>query len=305
MRSARPARPPRALRLRPAEGGRTAASGSSGRRRRASSTPCCRSSSSAASSRRAASSSTSGPTRRSTGSRPLGRRRSATGSNSPRLAVNRNPFELRVFFGKHLPPGAVRRDDRGAPRLTAARTSPSSRRSSRGSTPWASSYPYLTLLAGKENAKAAIRWAEQALADPGRARMRRIVLPTLAVALVAASAAGRRLPAEPAPPARRRLPAHRRHASSASPSRPTVACSTPTRAPATCGSCHCRRHRAGSASALPTSSRGRFGGRSSSAAAKPDARDRRAHPHGPPDRGEAPARVSFRRPGRAPGSAAR
>jgi len=77
-------------------------------------------------------------------------------------AVDRNPFELRVFFGEHMRPGAVRamieaRRDRQRAHLAILEEI------ERDPAVVADTYPYLTLLAGKENAKAAIRWAEQAL----------------------------------------------------------------------------------------------------------------------------------------------
>ena len=77
-------------------------------------------------------------------------------------AVDRNPFELRVFFGEHMRPGAVRsmveaRRDQSRAHL-AALEEIEARPGVKDET-----YPYLTLLAGMENAKAAIRWADQAL----------------------------------------------------------------------------------------------------------------------------------------------
>jgi DNA-binding PadR family transcriptional regulator len=77
-------------------------------------------------------------------------------------AVDRNPFELRVFFGDHMRPGAVRamieaRRDQNRAHLAVLEEI------ERGVEKYRDLYPYLTRLAGKENAKAAIRWAEQAL----------------------------------------------------------------------------------------------------------------------------------------------
>ena len=77
-------------------------------------------------------------------------------------AVDRNPFELRVFFGEHMRPGAVRAMIEAQPR-PAARPPRDPRGDRADPAVVADTYPYLTLLAGKENAKAAIRWAEQAL----------------------------------------------------------------------------------------------------------------------------------------------
>ena len=77
-------------------------------------------------------------------------------------AVDRNPFELRVFFGEHMRPGAVRamieaHRDRQRTHLAILEEI------ERDPAVVADTYPYLTLLAGKENAGAAIRWGEQAL----------------------------------------------------------------------------------------------------------------------------------------------
>ena len=77
-------------------------------------------------------------------------------------AVDRNPFELRIFFGEHMRPGAVRamieaRRDHSRDHLAVLEEI------ERGPGVKDDTYPYLTLLAGKENAKAAIRWADRAL----------------------------------------------------------------------------------------------------------------------------------------------
>lgn len=77
-------------------------------------------------------------------------------------AVDRNPFELRIFFGEHMRPGAVRamieaRRDHSRAHLASLEEI------EREVDVEVDLYPYLTLLAGKENARAAIRWAEQAL----------------------------------------------------------------------------------------------------------------------------------------------
>ena len=89
-------------------------------------------------------------------------RHCARGWSRPPPAVDRNPFELRVFFGEHMRPGAVRamieaRRDQARAHLAILEEI------ERDPAVVADTYPYLTLLAGKENAKAAIRWAEQAL----------------------------------------------------------------------------------------------------------------------------------------------
>jgi DNA-binding PadR family transcriptional regulator len=93
---------------------------------------------------------------------PAGRRALREGLEQASPAVDRNPFELRIFFGDHMRPGAVRR-------MIEARRDESRAQLAvleeieRDPEVRADLYPYLTLLAGKENAKAAIRWAEQAL----------------------------------------------------------------------------------------------------------------------------------------------
>ena len=93
---------------------------------------------------------------------PAGRRALRDGLMQASTAVDRNAFELRVFFGEHLRPGALRK------MIEARRDSQRAHLAKLGEIeptvdPRAELYPYLTLLAGKENAKAAIRWAEQAL----------------------------------------------------------------------------------------------------------------------------------------------
>jgi DNA-binding PadR family transcriptional regulator len=93
---------------------------------------------------------------------PAGRRALRDGLEQPSPAVDRNAFELRVFFGDHMRPGAVRR------MIEARRDSQAAHLAvleeiERDLDPEQQLYAYLTLLAGKENAKAAIRWAEQAL----------------------------------------------------------------------------------------------------------------------------------------------
>ena len=93
---------------------------------------------------------------------PAGRRALREGLEQASPAIDRNPFELRVFFGEHMRPGAVRRmvearrDQQQAHLERLEQIEPDV-------DPENELYPYLTLLAGKENAKAAIRWAEQAL----------------------------------------------------------------------------------------------------------------------------------------------
>jgi DNA-binding PadR family transcriptional regulator len=92
-----------------------------------------------------------------------GRRALREGLEQASPAVDRNPFELRVFFGEHMRAGAVRElvearlEQQRAHLATLEEIEPKV-------DPQGDLYPYLTLLAGKENARAAIRWAEQALA---------------------------------------------------------------------------------------------------------------------------------------------
>ena len=93
---------------------------------------------------------------------PAGRHALRDGLMQASPAVDRNAFELRVFFGEHLRPGALRkmiearRDSQQEHLAKLEEIEPTV-------DPSSELYPYLTLLAGKENAKAAIRWAEQAL----------------------------------------------------------------------------------------------------------------------------------------------
>jgi DNA-binding PadR family transcriptional regulator len=93
---------------------------------------------------------------------PAGREALRIGLEQASPAVDRNPFELRIFFGEHMQPGAVRRmieARRDQQQAHLARLEEIERDIDAD----AHLYPYLTLLAGKENARAAIRWAEQAL----------------------------------------------------------------------------------------------------------------------------------------------
>jgi DNA-binding PadR family transcriptional regulator len=93
---------------------------------------------------------------------PAGRDALRLGLEQASPPVDRNSFELRVFFGDHMRPGAVRamieaRRDQNRAHLAVLEEI------ERGIDAERDLYPYLTLLAGKENAKAAIGWAEQAL----------------------------------------------------------------------------------------------------------------------------------------------
>jgi DNA-binding PadR family transcriptional regulator len=93
---------------------------------------------------------------------PAGREALRHGLEQASPAVDRNTFELRVFFGDHMRRGAVRamieaRRDHSRAHLAVLEEIEPEIDVERDV------YPYLTLLAGKENAKATIRWAEQAL----------------------------------------------------------------------------------------------------------------------------------------------
>lgn len=93
---------------------------------------------------------------------PAGREALRAGLEQASPAVDRNPFELRVFFGDHMRPGAVRRMIEARRDQSRAHLA-TLEEIERDVDIDAHLYPYLTLLAGKENARAAIRWAEQAL----------------------------------------------------------------------------------------------------------------------------------------------
>ncbi len=76
--------------------------------------------------------------------------------------MNRNPLELRVFYGDHRPREAVVADlesvrDRARSHLAELEEI------ERTFDHDAHLFPYLTLLRGKETARADVRWAEQAL----------------------------------------------------------------------------------------------------------------------------------------------
>jgi DNA-binding PadR family transcriptional regulator len=76
--------------------------------------------------------------------------------------VNRNPLELRIFYGAHRPREAVVADleavrDRAREHLAELERIETTFDHDRHL------FPYLTLLRGKETAAADIRWAEQAL----------------------------------------------------------------------------------------------------------------------------------------------
>lgn len=93
---------------------------------------------------------------------PAGRAALREGLMQPVPPVNRNATDLRLFFGEHLPPGAVQRMIEA--RRDAAREHLAVLEEiEQNPNVVADTYPYLTLLDGKEDAKAKIRWAEQAL----------------------------------------------------------------------------------------------------------------------------------------------
>lgn len=76
--------------------------------------------------------------------------------------VNKNPLELRIFFGEHRPHDAVVADleavrDRARAHLQELEEIEQTFDHGRHL------FPYLTLLRGKENARADIAWAERAL----------------------------------------------------------------------------------------------------------------------------------------------
>lgn len=77
-------------------------------------------------------------------------------------AVDRNPFELRIFFGDHMRAGAVRAMIEAHREANRAHLETLEEIEHEIDVD-RDLHPYLTLLAGKENAKAAIRWADQAL----------------------------------------------------------------------------------------------------------------------------------------------
>ena len=92
-----------------------------------------------------------------------GRERLSAGLEQVRSSVNKNPLELRIFFGRHRPLEAVVAD------LEALRDNARSHLAELEEIEKTFDheehfFPYLTLLRGKANAQADARWAEQALA---------------------------------------------------------------------------------------------------------------------------------------------
>jgi DNA-binding PadR family transcriptional regulator len=77
-------------------------------------------------------------------------------------SVNRNPLELRIFYGEHRPREAVVADLEGV-RDHAREHLAELERIERTFDHDAHVFAYLTLLRGKETAKADVRWAERSL----------------------------------------------------------------------------------------------------------------------------------------------
>jgi PadR family transcriptional regulator, regulatory protein AphA len=94
---------------------------------------------------------------------PAGEDALAAGLEHVGGSVNRNALELRIFFGAHRPPDAVIADlervrDQARAHLAELEEI------ERGFDHAEHLFPWLTLLRGKEQAAADVRWAEQALA---------------------------------------------------------------------------------------------------------------------------------------------
>jgi len=92
----------------------------------------------------------------------LGLARLRDGLEQVHSRVNKNPLELRIFFGGHRPLDAVVADlegvrDRGRAHLEELEQIEATFDHDEHL------FPYLTLLRGKENARADVAWAEQAL----------------------------------------------------------------------------------------------------------------------------------------------
>lgn len=92
----------------------------------------------------------------------LGLERLRDGLEQVHSTVNKNPLELRIFFGDHRPLEAVVADlegvrDRGRAHLEELEEIEGTFDHGEYL------FPYLTLLRGKENARADVAWAEQAL----------------------------------------------------------------------------------------------------------------------------------------------
>jgi len=92
----------------------------------------------------------------------LGLERLRDGLEQVQSTVNKNPLELRIFFGGHRPPESVVAD------LEAVRDNAREHLAELEEIEQTFDhdehlFPYLTLLRGKENARADIAWAERAL----------------------------------------------------------------------------------------------------------------------------------------------
>jgi PadR family transcriptional regulator, regulatory protein AphA len=92
----------------------------------------------------------------------LGLERFRDGLEQVHSTVNKNPLELRIFFGEHRPLEAVVADLEGV--RDRAREHLEELEEIEGTFDHGEYlFPYLTLLRGKENARADVAWAEQAL----------------------------------------------------------------------------------------------------------------------------------------------
>lgn len=91
-----------------------------------------------------------------------GRERLSSGLEEIRSAVNKNPLELRIFFGRHRDPEAVVADLEGLRDHARAHLSELEEIEHTFDHD-EHLFPYLTLLRGKANAAADAAWAEHAL----------------------------------------------------------------------------------------------------------------------------------------------
>jgi DNA-binding PadR family transcriptional regulator len=96
-----------------------------------------------------------------------GRERLRAGLEQVRSSVNKNPLELRIFFGEHRPREAVIADLE-AVRDNALAHLEELERIEQTFDHDEHVFPYLTLLRGKASAEADVRWAKQALELLGR-----------------------------------------------------------------------------------------------------------------------------------------
>jgi PadR family transcriptional regulator AphA len=93
---------------------------------------------------------------------PAGEEALRAGLEQVGTSVNRNALELRIFFGGHRPLDAVAADLERVRDAAAAHLA-RLEEIERGFDHDAHLFPWLTLLRGKEQAAADVRWAEQAL----------------------------------------------------------------------------------------------------------------------------------------------